>query len=268
MIGQKNNLEKIYKWRLNKSIPRFIVITGDDGSGRLTLAKTISKLISCTPVIIGNGVDEVRNVINSSYTVDSTTLYIFRSADKMRNEAKNALLKVTEEPPNNAYFIMILTSLENTLDTIKSRSVHIQMESYTKRDLQEALKTDYFCTDDTTEMMDYCYNIGEMLYWKERGDLKEFLDFCKLTVDNIATVTGGNAFKITNKLKLKDTAETGYEPIFFIRTVYRMFPQDKYFPAISKCCISTIRKLQMSGVKKQAIIDIWILQIREILMEE
>lgn len=31
MIGQKNNLEKIFQWRMNRSTPRFIIITGDKG---------------------------------------------------------------------------------------------------------------------------------------------------------------------------------------------------------------------------------------------
>lgn len=268
MIGQERNLEMIFNWRMKKAIPRFIVITGEKGSGRLTLSKEIASLITCTPVIIGNTVDEVRTVIESSYSVKDTTLYIFRDADRMRNEAKNALLKVTEEPPNNAYFIMILTSLENTLDTIRSRSAHIQMESYSKKDIQEALKNDYFCTNDCSEMLDYCENIGQMLYWKDRGDLSEFVDFCKLTIENIDKVTGGNAFKIANKLKLKEKDEKGYDPIFFIKTVYKMFTQDKYFPEISKCCIDTIGKLQMVSAKKQSIVDMWILDIRNILMEE
>ena len=46
MIGQKNNILTLIKWRCSKSVPRFIIISGALGSGRLTLAKIIIKMIN------------------------------------------------------------------------------------------------------------------------------------------------------------------------------------------------------------------------------
>ena len=45
MIGQNKNKELLMQWRMNKSVPRFIIIEGDEGSGRLELAKVIMKLL-------------------------------------------------------------------------------------------------------------------------------------------------------------------------------------------------------------------------------
>ena len=94
MIGQKNNIKTLIKWRCNKSVPRFIIISGALGSGRLTLAKVIIKMINAKGIIMGNSIDDVRNTIENAYRITEPTCYIFRNADDMRTEAKNALLKV------------------------------------------------------------------------------------------------------------------------------------------------------------------------------
>ena len=87
MIGQKNNLNTIKQWRCNKSVPRFIIISGDIGSGRLALAKVIIRMINAKGIIMGNSIAEVRETIENAYTITDTTCYIFRNADDMKNEA-------------------------------------------------------------------------------------------------------------------------------------------------------------------------------------
>ena len=154
MIGQKNNINTLIQWRCNKSVPRFIIISGDIGSGRLTLAKIIIKMINAKGIIMGNSIAEVRETIENSYTITEPTCYIFRNADDMSTNAKNALLKVVEEPPNNAYFIMTVKNIDNMLGTIRSRGTVIKMEPYSRKELES------FCTDAV--MLRYFSNIGQL----------------------------------------------------------------------------------------------------------
>ena len=121
MIGQKNNINTLIQWRCNRSTPRFIIISGDEGSGRLTLAKIIIKMINAKGIIMGNSISEVRETIENAYTITEPTFYIFRNSDDMSVSAKNALLKVVEEPPNNAYFIMTVQNIKNMHCTIINR---------------------------------------------------------------------------------------------------------------------------------------------------
>ena len=167
MIGQKNNINTLMQWRCNKSVPRFIIISGDIGSGRLTLAKVIIKMINAKGIIMGNGIAEVRDTIENAYTITNTTCYIFRNADDMKNEAKNALLKVVEEPPNNAYFIMTVQNIDNMLGTIKSRGTVIKMEPYTREELLSA-------TNDEI-LLKYCSNIGQTMEDVENIKNAEYL---------------------------------------------------------------------------------------------
>lgn len=167
MIGQKNNINTLIQWRCNKSVPRFIILSGSEGSGRLTFAKIIIKMINAKGIIMGNRIAEVRETIENAYTITEPTCYIFRNADDMKNEAKNALLKVVEEPPNNAYFIMTIQNIDNMLGTIRSRGTVIKMEPYTREELLSATNNEI--------LLNYCSNIGQTMEDVENIKNAEYL---------------------------------------------------------------------------------------------
>lgn len=262
MIGQKNNLEKIFNWRMNRSTPRFIIITGDKGSGRLTLSKHIAKNINATPVIIDDKIDSVRETIQNAYNVSNTMCYIFRNADRMSMQAQNALLKVVEEPPNNAYFIITLLSPDNTLETIRSRGTLLQIEPYTKEELRN------FTTNEN--MLMYLNNIGEIKEWKEK-DFDNVVDFCKDVVEGLPEVTDGNALKIIQRLKFKEDDE-GIDPLVFVRIVYNMILSRtknitetlKLMYDTNECCT----QLNKQSIRKDSAMDVWLLEVKEILENE
>ncbi len=58
---------------------------------------------------LGNKVDDdVRNIISMAYKQTKPIMYVFKDCDNMSNAAKNALLKVIEEPHNRLTFVMLL----------------------------------------------------------------------------------------------------------------------------------------------------------------
>ena len=134
-IGQANNKLIVDKWCEKNMFPRFIVITGSVGSGKTLMADYICKSIAAYKIDCSLDVESVREVIKNSYNLIKPCIYVFLNAHKMSKQAKNALLKVTEEPPNKAYFILTSVSMELLLPTLKSRSVEIKMDRYTKEDL-------------------------------------------------------------------------------------------------------------------------------------
>lgn len=75
------------------------------------------------------GVDEIRAVIEDVYTKpfkSDKKVYIIEDGDCLTPAAQNALLKVIEEPPEYAVFIICATDLNKILTTVKSRCVKIQ----------------------------------------------------------------------------------------------------------------------------------------------
>ena len=137
MVGQKALLNTIDMQIKNKTFPKFSIIVGESGSGKHTLVKHIHKTFGKGLLAeYGPSVSDVRNAIEKAYTVQGDLLFcVFYDADRMSMAAKNAMLKVVEEPPENVYFILTLESLSNTLDTIKSRGQVYNMQPYTPTEI-------------------------------------------------------------------------------------------------------------------------------------
>ena len=69
-------------------------------------------------------VSAVREIRTDAYIIPNEAdkkVYILKSADKMNPQAQNALLKIIEEPPEYARFILECESRASMLDTIMSR---------------------------------------------------------------------------------------------------------------------------------------------------
>lgn len=273
MVGQKINMEFLQTCIDNDCFPRFIIITGEKGSGKKTLANYIAKhLLKAFEIYPGNGVEAVREAITNSYRCAGTTVYIFPDADKMSAQAKNAMLKITEEPPRQAYFIMTVESMNNTLATLKSRGTEIQMESYTEDELRTLIDES---SDNDELAIRIASNPGQLQQLRSI-DTKEFYAFCEKVLNNIATVTGVNAFKIGNSFKFKDDGE-GYDPILFfecIKTICldrskEVIPMDelKAYQSTIRITNQYKRDLLLTGVKKDSTFDMWILEMRDIWSE-
>lgn len=77
-------------------------------------------------------INDVRDIITTSSESTYSSkrkVYIINNIDITKKEALNSLLKVIEEPPLNVYFIL-LTKRMNILETIKSRSIKINLNRY------------------------------------------------------------------------------------------------------------------------------------------
>ncbi len=69
-------------------------------------------------------VDTIRDVIELAWTgptVAPRRFFLIDGADRMTNEAANALLKTLEEPPALSHFILLTESYQRVIPTIRSR---------------------------------------------------------------------------------------------------------------------------------------------------
>ena len=134
MIGQTKVLENI-KRIANGNFPRFSIICGQKHGGKKLIAKEIAKTLNAQLISTDVKVDTIRDIIKLAYKQTEPTVYLLADADKMSLAAKNALLKITEEPPQKAYFIMTITDINNTLQTLRSRGTIINLDPYTPSEL-------------------------------------------------------------------------------------------------------------------------------------
>ena len=274
MIGQHNLQSQIEQLVKDGTFPRFSILVGPRGSGKKTLAREIAKKIPNALVFdIGLSVEDVRVSIENAYKMINTVVRIIPDADTMSNAAKNALLKVTEEPPNNAYWIMTLEDENNTLETIRSRGTVFHMDRYTPDEIAEYYGDNYFNEDDAcwgsreSIIKELCETPGDVHILSK--DVLLFYDYVQLVVDNIAEVSLANAFKIPSKVALKEDVEAYDLRLFWkaFMNVCRDRSYDQNTKEYCECIVVTskyLQRLKVKGINKQMLIDNWVLEIRNL----
>lgn len=145
----------------SRRFPHAILLQGEAGCGKRTLAKQIAKALvcrdrehapcgtcpSCVRAAAGShpdirleegsgatrslSVDAVKAIIADSYRMPEeadVSVYLLFLGSRTLEGAQNKLLKVIEEPPASAVFILVCESAEQLLPTIRSR-----VQSFTLR---------------------------------------------------------------------------------------------------------------------------------------
>jgi len=148
-------------------ISHFYLISGPFGSGRHTLARLLAAAIlckeqgrpclkcnSCRKVLAGShpdfitiddpekktvSVELIRQLQADAYIRPNEgqhKVYLIPRAQDMSESAQNALLKIIEEPPSYAVFLLIADHAEKLLPTVRSRCAELRLEPVPR---QEAL---------------------------------------------------------------------------------------------------------------------------------
>lgn len=149
IVGQKANLEIINAW---KQLPQFLIIQGDEDTGKKTLLLYMCEKFQLNYVKVKNGIKDVRELIKLM-TPNSNTLYHFEDFDRASIQAKNALLKITEEPVVGNY---IAITGKSQIKTLESRARKIVMNPYTEMEVLEYMQKFY----DNFEMQKKLYIAG------------------------------------------------------------------------------------------------------------
>ena len=259
MIGQKY-LKKYVQTLIDEdNFPRFSIFVGPKGSGRKRFLREYFEGIYPED----NKVDSIRKIIDMAYKVAHKT-FIIPDADDMSNAAKNALLKVVEECPNDNYFIMTLEDEVNTLVTIRSRAQIFYMDMYFPKDLRDYAYT--LGIKDVEELKiiaDVCTTPGDVNVLCKQG-VKDFYDYTKLVFENVADVSLANALKIPDKLALKD-GDDGYDLRLFLRMFMSLCIANqvnaRWVEYTSRC----LTKMRIKGLNKQMLLDTWILSLRGLI---
>jgi DNA polymerase-3 subunit delta' len=198
MIGQVNNIRFLDTCIQNNKLPRFLLIRGDKGSGKKELVKYIAQKTNYELVFFGNSVEAVRNLINLCYQQTKPIIYVITDCEKLSTQAENALLKVAEEPPTNAYIVLTVND-DSLLPTIKSRGTLISMEEYSYKDKKEFAKSVLDITTGLDEQLELCTTPGEIIDIVNT-DYNSISKFCDNIVNNISQANIGSALKITKKI--------------------------------------------------------------------
>lgn len=273
MIGQENLTSRIHDLVSSNMFPGFTILVGPEGSGKKKLCKYIARALNYQCYMCGTSVEDIRQMIHTATTYTSPILYVIADADRMSPAAKNALLKVTEEPPRNTKFIMTLTDINNTLATIKSRASVMTMDIYKPAEIIEyanSYSKKPLDADSLSVITNVCATPGDVEKLIDTG-IKAFNDYVQLVVDKIDYVSSSNSFKIGQRIAFKETDEDKFDPILFLRgfentCLARMTDDLKKYSTGLLITSKYLQDMRLVGVNKQSTFDMWLLDIREAWM--
>jgi hypothetical protein len=84
-----------------------------------TILSDCKKLALSVPA--STPINQIRRISTWAHRAGEKKIVILENADHMQDGARNALLKILEEPPSNLHFILLSTRIGALLPTIKSR---------------------------------------------------------------------------------------------------------------------------------------------------
>lgn len=195
------------------------IITGERGVGKKVSALYIAMLLlcdkhnacgecrQCRRVLSGNHpdfitvdkkggriytVENVREVVADSYVVPNDCdrkVYFFPDCEGWTDASQDALLKITEDPPDHAYFIFSAARKNTFLGTVISRSMTIEIHEADKESCKEALRERGKYTEEqiASAVEKFGGNIGICIDYLEGSDVLEKAADCVMkAVDAIA----------------------------------------------------------------------------------
>ena len=161
-------------------IPHAIIIEGEEGLGKTTLARFIAKSCVCqsqnVPCGSCNGchmadlnthpdifniapeenrknidIAQIRSLRSEAYVMSQISkrkVFLINKADTMNANSANALLKVLEDPPGGAVFILITAYSASLLPTVRSRCITLSLVPPPFEDAVAAVKKLSTATDE------------------------------------------------------------------------------------------------------------------------
>ncbi len=211
--GNKRVIEQLGYLIDSGRFPHALVIEGEQGMGKRTLARLLAAALVCRenekpcgecsqcrkaikgihPDIFEHSaeggansfhVSVVRQVVSDAVVQPNEgehKVYILGNADCMSVSAQNALLKVLEEPPAYVIFILTAQSKSALLETVLSRSVVISLEGVSAQEGAE-----YICRHKEGVEFQQAFsavqnlngNIGKAIDSLENGKESEIIEVC------------------------------------------------------------------------------------------
>lgn len=245
----------------------FILIEGSKYSGRKTLLREVFPQAvwfdDCK-------IDTVRKMIETAYNIYNS-VFIMPDVDDMSLAAKNAILKLVEEPPNGNRFIMTIENVNNTLSTIISRAQVKKMQNYSQKELIAFLE-DSGKNLFTDEILSVCTTPGEIVEYG-KYNWEEFINTVDTAVTKLWSTSITNCFKLGDKIALKADSE-GYNLQLFWRA-YKIRAAKLIAEANDECEVNDllnairltqkyIDTLRVKSVNKTMLFGAWIVAIQGI----
>ena len=217
-VGNEHILEKVKIYIQNEDVPH-LLLYGQAGTGKTTLAKIITNQIDCDLMYINasdeNSVDAVRDKIRgfaSSMGFRKWKVIILDEADYLTPNAQAALRNLMETFSASTRFILTCNFVEKVIDPIQSRCQTFAITPPSKKDVAKRLN-DILTTEGIEfEMSDLAFTVNSGY-----PDIRRVLNAAqrqvingKLVIDKQSTLEANYTEKVVQELMSNNDAKTKF----------------------------------------------------------
>lgn len=225
VAGHEEQMETIKRAYKSGKMAHAYIIYGPDGTGKSVLANYMASILlckgkdkpcgvceACRKIIQGvhpdvvvaepakksMGIDEIRDIIKEIRLKPyegSCKAIIIKDVQDMTVQAQNAFLKTLEEPEEGSFIIMLTSSLELILETIRSRCQIIRLGRIPEDKVEKYL-LDSGIDPDKAELAAALSDgiIGNALRLMDEG----FIKLRRETIEAACSIIKGNALDAFN----------------------------------------------------------------------
>lgn len=211
LVGQERNLDLIKNWT---TMPSFTIVQGNNDTGKTYFIKYLCKRYGLGYMLLNNKVDTIRKLVSTSKP-NSNIVYHFKDFHLASLGAKNALLKITEEPLQGNY---IAISGLKQIDTLESRARIIKMQPYTDADLNTYIEKTADIDKDIAQRLISCnFRTPSLIskYCKVEG-INELLNFAECIVSDITHIEQSDVDSIVSRFDRSYEAGKEDKAIIFV----------------------------------------------------
>lgn len=255
MIGQEDILTALTTPSLG-NLPHSILLVGERGSGKHTLAKEVAGHYGLSLEDISDKLtyDTLAKIQLSSIP----KIYLVYLSGVAERE-QNVILKFVEEPSDNAYVILLADSKTGVLDTVINRCVQYSMRPYARELLRKFLPEG--CDESA---LDCCSTPGQVM--SAAGRMGEMRALADAMVNKIGVARFDNALSIARKFNYRDIYDK-FDPEAFLRVFLKASSEAALrgdgkalrLYVMADGCLSAMQdqRLSKEALMESMLIDMW-----------
>jgi replication factor C small subunit len=220
-VGNEHILEKVKIYIENEDVPH-LLLYGQAGTGKTTLAKIITNQIDCDVMYINasdeNNVDTVRDKIRgfaSSMGFRKWKIIILDESDYLTPNAQAALRNLMETFSKSTRFILTCNYVEKIIDPIQSRCQTFGITPPSKKEVAVRLK-------EILDTEGVSYEISDLAILVNSGypDIRRVLNAAQrqvingvLKIDKTSTIQANYMDDVLNVLKSDDNLKDSFRKV-------------------------------------------------------
>lgn len=262
MVGQKVLLETIDRLFQEKKFPRTLLLEGEYGCGKHTIANMISNKLGISLIDISDKLtlETIEQIMLSPLPF----VYLIDSSD-MTIKEQNIILKFLEEPLKNAYIVLLCESKQRLLPTVLNRCYCLTFESYSIDELRTFLET------DNQLVLKYATTPGRVIQLQNL-DLDSMVDLSNKIFLKITLANYSNVLTIPDKLCFSKEPDGKLDfktfSYILINIASELYSQNQLCFNAYKLTDEFYNNLSISNINKKQLFEHFLVELKMLMERE